>query len=101
MSRSKRTLALLLALCCALGLAACAQKTPGNTEVLANLEAANTNQALLERHERIASQRTYYNADGTKNHQYNYLDSERFVQEYEGQVLIDEGGVVYGRDGTL
>ena len=82
MSRSKRRLASLLALCCVLGLAACAQKTPGNTEVLANLEAANTNQALLERHERIASQRTYYNADGTKNHQYNYLDSERFVQEY-------------------
>ncbi len=100
MSRSKRRLASLLALCCVLGLAACAQKTPGNTEVLADLEAANTNQALLERHERIASQRTYYNADGTKNHQYNYLDSERFVQEYEGQVLVDEGGVVYGRDGT-
>lgn len=66
------------------------------TDLIQKLEAANSEEALMQKNEKIAFTATYSFADGTVDSQYNYADSQRAVLEDDYCTVIDEQGDVYG-----
>ena len=110
----KRWMALLLSGLCALSLAACSsgeqEETPSADEappraeeetgeaLLRRIEEASRRENLLAQNERVAYRMDYFDAEGAVTSRYTYLDAERYVAEYEGNVVIDEDGFVYGFD---
>ena len=107
----RRWLSLLLAGLCALSLTACSnsedaedpstpEETPDAAEDLNSLlprsEEANRTETLMANNSAVAYRISFYAADGTTTSLYTYRDADRYAYEYEGDVLIDENGVIYG-----
>lgn len=68
------------------------------TDLLKKMEAANSEEALLQKYGKAAFTSTFHYADGIVYSQYNYADSERSVVENDYCIAIDEQGDVYGFD---
>lgn len=68
------------------------------TVLMQKLEAANSEEALLQKSEKVAFISAYSYADGIVVSQYNYADSQRAVVENDFGTVIDEQGDVYGFD---
>lgn len=66
------------------------------TDLIQKLEAANSEEALMQKNEKVAFTAAYSFADGTVASQYNYADSQRAVVENDYCIVIDEQGDVYG-----
>ncbi|MCD8338296.1 MAG: hypothetical protein LUD18_13710 [Lachnospiraceae bacterium] len=68
-------------------------------DLLAEMEDANTFEALVAKYGRISYSDTEYYSDGTELPCTIYQDDTLYVVEYEEYLLIDEDGDIYGRDG--
>ena len=103
----KRICCALLGALCLFQLTSCGNKgaepaggnaTPQNAEanILKEMELANSDEALLAKYDKVALRFTCTFADETVISEYCYQDADRYVQEWDNYVEIDENGDVYG-----
>jgi GH25 family lysozyme M1 (1,4-beta-N-acetylmuramidase) len=62
------------------------------------IQEANTREAYLENHERLAYEVTYHYPDDTEETIYTYQDTERYVYEDNYSLIIADSEGVYGKD---
>lgn len=96
----KRLYAVLTGMACACMLTgfSSTDTQAAESDILKEMESANTEETLLSKHEKIGFRTTYTFADGTVCSTYSYGDSQRVVTEDDYGVVIDEHGDVYGFD---